>query len=79
MNDLDRIKQLLRQALPPVDPDAESPRDLWPAVLRRLDSAAETPRALPVKIPLLDWALLAGLVIFVLSFPAMIPVFLYYL
>ena len=79
MKDQDRIKQLLRRALPPVDADAEPPRDLWPDVLRRLDAAAPSPRTLPLKLPLLDWALLAGLVIFLVAFPATIPVFLYYL
>ncbi len=78
-NDEDRIKQLLRQALPPVDPDAGPARDLWPAMLRRLDSAAETRRTLPLKVPLLDWALLAGLIVFIVAFPATIPVLLYYL
>jgi hypothetical protein len=74
-HDEDRIKQLLRQSLPPVDPGAAPPRDLWPAVLRRLDSAA----AARQPLPWFDWALLAGLVVFIASFPAMIPIFLYYL
>jgi hypothetical protein len=89
-HDDDRIKQLLQQSLPPVDPAAEPSRDLWPAVLRRLD---EDPRAQlrvtassvrrvvpwPHAVPWFDWALLAGLVLFAVSFPATIPVFLYYL
>ncbi|MFZ1938516.1 MAG: hypothetical protein WBA18_20995 [Terracidiphilus sp.] len=73
----DRIKELLKQALPPVAPDAEPARDLWPAVLRRLD--AEPIRALPHKLPWFDWALIAGLIVFAVAFPATIPVFLYYL
>jgi hypothetical protein len=76
-----RIKQLLRQAVPPVAPDAEPARDLWPAILRRLDAAPT--RALsaspPRKLPWFDWALIAGLVVFAIAFPATIPVFLYYL
>ena len=74
-HDEDRIKQLLRQALPPVDADAAPARDLWPAMLRRLDSAAQTHRTQPW----FDWALLAALIVFILAFPATIPVFLYYL
>ncbi|MGO8932564.1 MAG: hypothetical protein ACLPLZ_14040 [Terracidiphilus sp.] len=88
-HDDDRIKQLLQQSLPPVDPDSEPARDLWPAVLRRLDepeaplraAAGPVPRAVPWPrtVPWFDWALLAGLVLFAVSFPATIPVFLYYL
>ena len=80
-HDDDRIKLLLQQSLPPVDPAAEPSRDLWPAVLGRLD--AESVRSATAPGPLrqnwFDWALLAGLVVFAFSFPATIPVFLYYL
>jgi hypothetical protein len=68
----DRVKQILKQSLPPVDPTSEPSRDLWPAVLRRIDSD-------PARQNWFDWALLAGLVVFAVSFPATIPVFLYYL
>jgi hypothetical protein len=71
----ERIKQLLKQALPPVESGAEPGRDLWPAVLRRLDADAAQRRA----VPWFDWVLLAGLAVFAVSFPATIPVFLYYL
>jgi len=78
-----RIKQLLQQSLPPVDPAAEPSRDLWPAVLRRLDaepgSALSQSALSPARQNWFDWALLAGLVVFAASFPATIPVFLYYL
>jgi hypothetical protein len=81
-NDKKRIKQLLKQALPPVAPDAESARDLWPAVLRRLDTERAPTRA-PYPshrgLPWFDWALIAGLIVFAIAFPATIPVFLYYL
>jgi hypothetical protein len=87
-HDENRIKQLLQQALPPVDSASEPARDLWPAVLRRLDepetplraSAGSVPHAVPPRaVPWFDWALLAGIVLFAVSFPATIPVFLYYL
>jgi hypothetical protein len=79
-----RTKQLLRQAMPPVDPAAEPSRDLWPAVLRRIEHGPDAGHAdplphAPLSVPFFDWALLAGLVIFAVSFPATIPVFLYYL
>jgi hypothetical protein len=87
--DENRIKQLLQQSLPPVDHAAEPSHDLWPAVLRRLDepeapqraTAGSVPRGVPWPrtVPWFDWALLAGLVVFAVSFPATIPVFLYYL
>ncbi len=71
----DRIRQLLKQALPPIEPNAEPERDLWPAVLRKLDAdAARRP-----AVPWFDWALLGGLAVFAVAFPATIPVFLYYL
>jgi hypothetical protein len=84
----DRIKQLLRQALPPVGAESAEPgHDLWPAVLRRLDEkhAAESQ---PVQSWLgwvrlgsswFDWALLAGVAAMTVAFPALIPLFLYYL
>jgi hypothetical protein len=76
-NDENRIKQLLQQALPPVDIRAEPGRDLWPDVLRRIDAQ---PAPLPqFSRSWLDWAILAGLVALAASFPASIPVFLYYL
>lgn len=74
-HDENGMKQLLKQALPPVEPNAEPERDLWPAVLRKLD--ADT--AQTKSVPWFDWALLGGLAVFAVSFPATIPVFLYYL
>jgi hypothetical protein len=69
-NDQERMKTLLRQALPPVE--GEPGCDLWPAVLGRLD-------ARPVSPPWFDWALMGGLVALGAFFPAAIPMFLYYL
>jgi hypothetical protein len=86
-NDEKRIKELLREALPPVASDAEPARDLWPALLRRLDNGPGTeaapartqPRSIPAKLPWFDWALIAGLIVFAAFFPATVPVLLYYL
>jgi hypothetical protein len=66
----DRIRQCLKQTLAPM-PDTEPARDLWPTLLHRLDA-----RPAP---PWFDWALAAGLALFVALFPAAIPLFLYYL
>ena len=71
-HELDRLKKLLQQALPPVAADAEPGRDLWPAVLRKLE-------AKPAAMPWFDLALAGGLVALGALFPAAIPVFLYYL
>ena len=70
-HDQNRMKKLLKQALPPVEADTEPGRDLLPAVLKRMDAQ---PAA-----PWFDWALAGGLVAMAAFFPASIPVFLYYL
>ena len=75
----ERLKALLKQAIPSVPPDAESGRDLWPAVLKRVDAAPGLARSMGRSIPWFDWALIAGLVVFAALCPATIPVFLYYL
>lgn len=71
-HDEDRIKKLLQTALPPVDSERGPRRDLWPAMLRRLDAKTVPPHWF-------DWALLAGLAGLAAFFPASIPVLLYYL
>jgi hypothetical protein len=78
-HDEEQTRQLLKQALPPVERNAEPERDLWPAVLRRLDADAVRRQPISFSVPWFDWALLGGLAVFVASFPATIPVFLYYL
>jgi hypothetical protein len=77
IDDEERIKRLLQRALPRINKEPEASRDLWPAVLKRLE-------AKPVMPPRFnwvwfDWALLAGLVGVAALFPSAIPVFLYYL
>lgn len=67
-----RMKELLQQALPPVNTEAEPARDLWPLLLRRLD-------AHPAAPTWFAWALIAGLLALAALFPTAIPVFLYYL
>jgi hypothetical protein len=70
--DTERMKEVLKAAMPRISGDAEPARDLWPDVLRRLDRE-------PVRIPWFDWALVGGLVGLAMAFPAAIPVLLYYL
>jgi hypothetical protein len=71
-HDENRMKNLLKLAVPPVGGEAEPGRDLWPDTLRRLD-------ARPARVPWFDLALAAGLLGLVAAFPASIPVLLYYL
>jgi hypothetical protein len=66
------MKKLLQRSLPPVGAEQERERDLWPAMLRRLDRK-------PAATPWFDWALLAGLAGVAALFPTAIPVLLYYL
>ena len=77
VHDENGVKHLLRQALPPVEGNAGPERDLWPAMLRRLDNESAAPAFSGWAI--FDGALLAGLVGLAAFFPAAIPVFLYYL
>ena len=74
-NDEDKIKQLLRQALPRVEGDPEPDRDLWAAMLRRLHARPATPPL--ISWASLDWALLAAVVLFAAAFPASISVLFY--
>jgi hypothetical protein len=66
----EEIKQLLKESFPGAD--RELKRDLWPAMLRRL----EVPR--PVA-SWFDWALAAALVGWVLSYPEGVLQLLYHL
>jgi hypothetical protein len=69
-----RIEQLLKSALPPVGTQAgaELRRELWPAMLKRLDAPAPA-------VPWFDWALLAAVSALLLLFPGAIPVLFYHL
>jgi len=73
-NDEDRIARLLKQSLPPMgtQPGAKLQRDLWPAMLRRLDESS-------TAVPWFDWALLVAVVAWLAMFPQAIPVLLYHL
>jgi len=74
--DADRIENFLRSALPPVGENQESDRDLWPAMLRRMDEHASRG---PASVPWFDWALGGALLVFAAMAPRTIPLILYYL
>ncbi len=69
--EIDDVKKILKEALPAVH-DSELRRDLWPAMLRRLDER-------PVHVPWWDWALLAALAGALCFLPGIIPALLYQL
>ena len=78
-HDQDPMKKLLKHALPPIQADAEPSRDLWPAMLRRLDEGTAEPVQAGFNWAWFDGALAAGLALLIASFPASIPLLLYYL
>jgi len=65
-----QTRQALQQSFPPVNPELR--RDLWPAVLRKLD-------ARPTGVPWYDWGLIGLSASVFLVFPQMILVFAYHL
>jgi len=72
MNEHDdrQIREALKRSLPPIN--AELGRDLWPAVLRKLDNR-------PARVPWYDWALISLCTSVFLFFPQLILVFAYHL
>ncbi|MFY9559782.1 MAG: hypothetical protein WAQ52_06080 [Terriglobales bacterium] len=70
----ERIKQSLKKSFPPMNArvGAELQRDLWPAMLKRLEARA-------TAVPWFDWALLAAVAACLAFFPGAIPVLLYHL
>ncbi len=89
----ERIAKLLKHSLPRVEEeDAQPNRDLWPAMLRRLQqppaSKAWFERGWFDRIGFnqiwfnqkwFDWALGAAVIAWLVFFPAAIPVLLYHL
>ncbi len=69
-NDNEEIRRLLKQAVPPVNP--ESRRDLWPAMRRKLAEPAP-------RLPWYDWVLAGAVVGAVAFFPELILVLVYHL
>jgi hypothetical protein len=67
------VERLLRKALLRIEDGSELDRDLWPAMLQRLEERRK------VHVPWFDWVLAGGLAALLAVFPAWIPVLLYYL
>jgi len=69
----ERLRALLKSSIPPVA-GGELQRDLWPEMLRRLDSQASARR-----FGAMDWLAAALVGASLLIFPGLIPVLLYQL
>jgi len=68
---LQAMRKLLKAAVPPVT-EVEPPRDLWPRMLRRLETV-------PAPVPWWDWALLGATVAVLCAFPSALPALLFHL
>ncbi len=65
-----KLRELVKNSLPPVG--AELQRDLWPSMLRRMETNAR-------RVPWFDWVLLGAVTASLLFVPRMIPMLLYHL
>lgn len=63
------VQDLLKQAFKPVD--TELHRDLWPAMLRRLDAARPA-------LPWYDWLLIGASASVMVFFPRLVLLFAYH-
>jgi hypothetical protein len=66
-----KLREFLRSSLPGVD--AEPRRDLWPAMLQRMDVSEQR------AVPWFDWALLGFAAACLAFVPRIIPMLLYHL
>lgn len=68
--DLKEISAALKAAFPP--PDAGLQRDLWPAMLRRMEPPQQ-------RVPWYDWALAATLALISFAVPKLLLLLAYHL
>ena len=69
-HDEEEIRAALKTAF--AEPDTDLRRDLWPAMLQRLEPPA-------MRVPWYDWALAAGVVATVAFFPKIVLFLAYHL
>jgi hypothetical protein len=69
-NDDRGFRELLKKGVPAADPELQ--RDLWPAMLRRMEKNEKA-------VPWFDWVLLGAITACLLFVPQMIPMLLYHL
>jgi len=65
-----RWKEFVKRSIEPAD--AELRRDLWPAMVRRMEQSER-------RVPWFDWALLGALTASLALVPRIIPMLLYHL
>lgn len=66
----DEVREALQKAFPAVDTKLR--RDLWPAMLRRMEAPA-------VAVPWYDWVLAGGLACVIALFPKVLLLLAYHL
>ena len=86
--ELNQLKNLLRQSLPPVQSNQLEPgTDLWPQLRARIDSqqsddsvtnTKRAPATIRIRIHWFDWALAALATAALVFFPGIIPALLYH-
>jgi hypothetical protein len=64
------LREFLKKSMPAVDTELQ--RDLWPAMLQRMEKSER-------RVPWFDWVLLGAMTASVLLMPKMIPMLLYHL
>jgi hypothetical protein len=64
------VRRMLKRSMPQAD--GELGRDLWPAVLQRMEKSQK-------RVPWFDWALLGAAALGLACVPQMIPMLLYHL
>ncbi len=69
-HDNEKLGKLLREAFPA--DGRELQRDLWPAMLRQLETPA-------LRVPWYDWALTAGTAAALAAFPGLLVVLAYHI
>jgi len=75
-HDVEEVRRALKEVFPHVSGGPR--RDLWPAMLRRMDEEEDEGPALRAA-PWYDWVLAGGLLALALLFPKLILVVVYHL
>jgi hypothetical protein len=76
----DQFRQFLRAAVLPMPDHPEPARDLWPKIVHQFDLDPQlVTQPVAQAVTWFDWVLAGALGLFVVAFPAAIPMLLYYL
>jgi hypothetical protein len=69
---VEEVRMALQSAFPATDKDTELQRDLWPVLLRRMETPAAT-------VPWYDWVLAGALALALVFFPKIALLFAYHM